>query len=157
MGSGFATWKDILDVAVVPLALGLAALLWPAAENFLRRRSFQRLIVRELRELAPEPESARAGLTWVEHQRKQFVHKRIFDEVSTNRDFILSLPAHWIYPVSQLWIARQAEDGEQWLFYLEKLAARKYDGSGEVDQVFQKWQRLIHAYRPPPTGKGNKV
>jgi hypothetical protein len=152
MDSGFATWKDVLDVAVIPMALGIAALIWPSAQTWRRRRSFQKLISRELRELSPWPENPIPGSSWVKHQTKDLVHKRIFDDVSANRDFVLSLPADWIYPVSQLWIARQAGDGKQWLHYLEQLCSPKYDRSGEVRSVFEKWHVLILRYEKLNTG-----
>jgi hypothetical protein len=157
VGSGFNTWKDIADVAIVPVALALAALIWPSAQNWLRRRSFKRLIIRELQELAPYPESAVQGSSWVRHQTKELVHKRIFDDVSDNRDFILSLPVGWIYPISQLWIARQAEDARQWLYYLEQLSTPEFDGTGQVRALFKKWQILIIQYEQLATGMYNKL
>jgi hypothetical protein len=152
MGSGFTTWKDILDVALIPIALGVATLLWPSAQTWRRRRSFQQLISRELRELSPRPEKATPGSSWARHQTKEFVHKRIFDQVSENREFVLSLPADWIYPVSQLWIARQTEDSGQWLYYLGKLCAPKYDRTGQVRTVLQEWRTLIEDYHRRPAG-----
>lgn len=157
MGLGFTTWKDVLDVAVIPIALGIAALIWPSAQTWRRRRSFQKLISRELRELSPWPENPIQGSSWAKHQTKELVHKRIFDDVSENRDFVLSLPADWIYPISQLWIARQAEDARQWLYYLEKLCARKYDRTGDVAIVFDKWRMLILQYEKLDSGMYSRI
>jgi hypothetical protein len=157
VGSGFHTWKDVAEVAIVPVALALAALIWPSAQNWLRRRSFTSLIIRELQELAPYPESAVQGSSWVRHQTKELVHKRIFDDVSHNRDFILSLPVDWIYPVSQLWIARQAEDAGQWLYYLEQLSTPQFDRTGQIHEVFKKWRILVLEYEHLATGMYNKL
>jgi hypothetical protein len=128
---GFDSIRDILGVIVVPITLGVLALLWPTIQSAYRRRAFGRLIVRELREIGPYPESKQQGKTWVDHQTRNFVHKAIFEEPSENRDFILSLDPDLVYNVSQLWEARRSGDAKQWLWYLEQLA-KKHDKSGEI-------------------------
>src|SRR5687767_4865621 len=121
MELGFRTWKDVLEVIGSPIAIALAGLLWPSIQLRVRRRAFTRLIFRELSEVAPYPTEFERGGTWVYHQQRDFVHKRIFDEPSENRDFILSLPAGIVYHVSQLWQARARGDADQWLHSLGEL------------------------------------
>src|SRR5690348_8029383 len=53
MSLGFANIKDILDVLLVPLSVGLLAVLWPTLAARKRRTNFEVLIRRELEEAAP--------------------------------------------------------------------------------------------------------
>ncbi len=105
MNLGFESWKDIIGVLVIPVSLALIALFWPELQLYYRRRAFRKLIFRELQEVGPYPDVAKQGMQWWEHLQKDFIHKRIFEDVSGNRDFILSLPAELVYLVSQLWDA----------------------------------------------------
>jgi len=50
MNSSFQTRKEILEVIIVPLTLGLIALLWHEIQLATHRRRFRWLILRELRE-----------------------------------------------------------------------------------------------------------
>lgn len=102
MPLGFQTWKDVIEVLVVPLSLAIIALFWPELQVIYRRRSFTRLILRELQELKPYPETAKKEMQWWEHQTKDFIHQKILQEASENRDFILSLPPDLVYFVTQL-------------------------------------------------------
>jgi hypothetical protein len=61
MDSGFSTWKDVLEVVGVPVAVALAALVWPSVQLHVRRRAFTRLIFRELQEVGPYPEKFERG------------------------------------------------------------------------------------------------
>jgi hypothetical protein len=146
MNSGFVTWKDVLQVAVIPVALALLALLWPWIQSRARRRSFKALIIRELRELAPYPENAQRGQSWSDHQRKKLIHQKIFQEPSANRDFILSLQPDLVYMVSQLWDARGNGDEDQWLYSLHELGASRYDRTDQIRRVHKEWNMLILQY-----------
>jgi hypothetical protein len=156
MEFGFSTWKDLLEVVGVPVAVALAALIWPSVQLHVRRRAFERLIFRELREVSPHPTTFKNGASWVDHQKRDFVHKRIFLDASTNRDFILSLPADVVYHVSQLWMARERGDAAQWLYSLGELASAKYDRSGEIAEAHRAWAAIILIYEKlrDPTYRG---
>lgn len=141
----FESFKDLLDVLLVPAVGGAIALLWPELQARDKRRRFERLIARELKELSPFPKT-RGSMSgsWTEHQRKNFVHKRIFEDVSANRDFILTLDATLVYQVSQLWDALKTQDETQWLWYLKCLAGRF---GGKVVNVHNEWAQLIESYK----------
>jgi hypothetical protein len=149
MQFGFQTWKDVLEVIGIPIAIALAGLLWPSIQLGVRRGAFMRLIFRELSEVAPYPADFERGATWVHHQQRDFVHKRIFDEPSENRDFILSLPADIVYHVSQLWQARARGDADQWLYSLGELS--KYDRKEAIAQARVKWIEMIAIYKKVAT------
>jgi hypothetical protein len=138
--------KDILEVIVVPIVLAILALAWPAIQSWNRRQAFRGLILRELEEIAPYPEEAE-DIGWWAHQQKNFVHQKIFQDASENREFILSLEPDLVYFVSQLWDAKTSKNERQWLNYLEKLSDPKYDRVGRIDHARQKWKVLCDKYR----------
>lgn len=142
---GFESLKDLLDVLLVPAVGGAIALLWPELQARDKRRRFERLIARELEEVGPFPETrGPTSGSWTEHQRKNFVHKRILEDASTNRDFILTLDATLVYQVSQLWDALRTADEKQWLWYLQCLAGRYH---GKVAKAHDEWVKLIESYK----------
>ena len=98
MANGFQTWKDILEIIVIPMAL--IAYAYPVIQNATRRQRFLKLIVRELREISPHSKTVQEEKGWWEHQKKDFVHRKIFEAPTENRDFILSLPPDMVYLVS---------------------------------------------------------
>jgi hypothetical protein len=147
---GFETIKDILDVVVVPIALTVLAFVWPAIQARYRRRAFTELILRELEELTPFPEAKQTDKHWWDHQIRSFVHQKVFEDASNNREFILSLDPNLVYWVTQLWAALDDHDGGQWLFYLRRIA-EEYDKSGKIKDALRKWNLLIEAYQA--TGK----
>lgn len=153
MNLGFESWKDVIGVLVIPISLALTALLWPELQFYYRRRAFRQLIFRELSEVRPYPDVARPGMEWWQHLKKDFVHKKIFENVSENRDFILSLPADLVYLISQLWDAMKSHNEDQWLHFLGMLCDPKYDKSGEIKKAHTEWHNLIERYRLLKTGQ----
>jgi len=142
---GFESVKDLFDVLLIPAVGGAIALLWPEIQTRDKRRRFERLIARELEELGPFPKTRGGTLrSWTEHQRKNFVHKRILEDASKNRDFILTLDAELVYEVSQLWDALKTEDETQWRWYLQCLAKRY---GSKVAKVHGEWVQLIESYK----------
>lgn len=142
---GFYSIKDVLEVLLVPAIGGLIALIWPELQRRYKGRRFEGLIERELRELEPSPaELTPTSTSWTDHQKKDFVHRRIFEDASKNRDFILSLDPGLVYELSQLWDARKSGDETQWLWYLECLAKRY---GGEVSKTYHKWSDLIKSLK----------
>ncbi len=155
MSLGFQTWRDIIEVLIIPVSLGLITLLWPELQSAARHRAFDRLIVRELQELTPFPEHAEKGKDWYDHQCKDFIHHMIFDAPSENSDFILSLPPDMVYDVSQLWSALKSRDAEQWLHFLGKLSDPRYDKNGEIKKAHQRWDSLIREYEELKRGNNS--
>ena len=146
MESGFTTYKDILDVIVVPLTLALLAILFPAIKSWHIRRRFKRLILRELQEIQPFPKEPQIGEIWSFHQQKKCIHKQIINESSENRDFILSLPPTLVYYISNLWDPENMKDKEarQWLHYLLKL--KEYFQDEKFNDVCDTWVTLVKQY-----------
>lgn len=144
---GFTNLKDILEIVLVPGVLAFLAYFLPKrqaekqAED--RRERFEDLIMRELQELKPCEEKdikAKRSGNWTDYQNKEFLHEKIFDNPSENRDFILSLDPTLVYHVSQLWKAKKADDSKQWLYYLGELS-KEY---GEyISDPHEKWKELI--------------
>ena len=153
MNLGFESWKDVIGVLVIPVSLALIALFWPELQLYYRRRAFRRLILRELQEVRPYPNVAKQGMEWWQHLGKDFIHKRIFEDVSGNRDFILSLPAELVYLVSQLWDAMKNHNEAEWLHFFGMLCDPKYDKNAEIKKAHKEWHILIEEYRLLRTGK----
>ncbi len=130
----------------------MIALCWPSIQAWNRRRAFKRLIIRELEDLRPNPPDFERGLRWVDHQKREPVHKRILDDPSEHRDFILSLPFDLLQYVTRLWAARQEEDGRQWIAALTELSRSKYDKRGCLKENAKEWQLLILTYEKYATG-----
>jgi hypothetical protein len=147
MSLGFQTWKDVIEILIVPVSLALISILWPELQSASRHRKFRRLILRELREMTPFPQDAQKGKDWYEHQRKDFIHQALFDTPSESEDIILSLSPDMVYDVSQLWSALKNRDAEQWLHFLYKLSTPKYDKKGEIKKTYQQWDSLINQYK----------
>jgi Zn-dependent M16 (insulinase) family peptidase len=129
--------KEILNIVVIPISLALLALIWPAMQSENRRCEFKALIFRELKELSPYPKNAQHQ-GWWEHQNKNFIHQKIFQNSSENLDFILSLNPELVYFVSQLWEAKNDKNATQWLNYLKELSEYK-----EIRQWAKYLEKLI--------------
>jgi hypothetical protein len=76
MDLGFGSLKDVLEVLLVPVSLGLLAVGWPAMSERRRRLNFESLIRRELEEAAPrDPRSTDSP--WHAHLTRRFLHEEI--------------------------------------------------------------------------------
>jgi hypothetical protein len=106
---------------------------------------FQGVIRRELQELGPYPPTPTVNTPWWEHLHKRFVHEEVFasERMSENRDFLLSLDPDVIYKVSQLWIAFEKRDAEQWLHFLRELKGDDHVGSPELKAAYAAWSKLL--------------
>jgi hypothetical protein len=103
MNLGFESVKDVLEVLLVPIALAILAVGWPAIAERRKRMNFENLTRRELMEAKPNvPRDAK--LRWHEHLSRRFLHEEIVGSVVDNADFVLSLDPELSYHVSQLWI-----------------------------------------------------
>ncbi len=141
---GFESLKDLLETLLVPAVGGTVVLLWPELQAWDKGKRFERLILRELEEVAPYPkEHDSTTNSWVDHQKKDFLHKRLLEDPSKNRDFILSLDATLVYHVSQLWDARKSGNGSQWIWHLSEL--NKYY-KNHLQYIFKSWDDLVIYY-----------
>ena len=138
------TEQEWITIVAVPVSIAVATLFWPSVLNWSRRRAFMSLISRELREIEPYPETPTKS-EWSEHLQKNFVHQRIFADVSSNRDFLLSLDPNITYYVSQLWDAHANRNFDQWRYYLKKLVA--FDSTGKTALILAKWEKLQAEYK----------
>jgi hypothetical protein len=116
-----STWRD-LGISVFLAIVGtVLAALWPWWQDMRRRRRLTALMQRELQEIGPvEPGP---GKEWWEHLTKRFLHEEFFsrENVTSNRDFLLSLHPSLVYHASQLWIAFDKHDLVQWQYHLHEL------------------------------------
>ena len=83
--------------------------------------------------------------TLTKHLRKRFVHEEAFapGQVSANRDFLLSLDPTVVYLVSQLWIAFEKRNSDNWLHFLKELAANRQVGSADLRAAHKEWSELL--------------
>ena len=139
-----AQWSNI----IVPLfiaALGASvAVLWPWLQARQRAGRFHRIIARELEELGPNKSLPR-GLPWWRYLTKRFVHEEVFSRfnISTNREFLLTLEPNVLYGVSQLWAAYDKRDGNQWNYYLQYLSKNPKLRSRKLNNAVELWKSLI--------------
>jgi hypothetical protein len=137
---GFASIKDVVEVLLIPMLGGAIAFFWPKLQARSRRRRFRALIKRELEEIRPYPGQPQTA--WHEQQKKNFLHKQIFENASENRDFILSLKPNMAYHASQLWQALRDKNSTQWLFHLDCLS-KLFPRNREIRNRHDEWARLI--------------
>jgi len=139
---------ELLDIVIIPVVLAVIALLWPDIHARYRRHAFENLISRELEEISPYVEGKdQEHKSWFAHQNRKFIHQKIFEDVTGNRDFILSLDPTLVYYVSQLWEARRKGNSSQWLYYLQKISKyasiHNYKNKREIQRAYNEWQALI--------------
>ncbi len=147
---------SVLSDLLVPIVLAFAgtavAALWPSIQAYRRRRRLTGLVKRELREIGPlEPAE---GKDWWEHLDKRFIHEEFFrrENVVENRDFLLSLPPSLVYHASQLWIAYDKQDLDQWRWHLRRLIEDK-ELAGALDTKESRYalERWDHFAKDGPS------
>jgi len=149
--SGFDSWKDVLDVVAVPLAVAALALWWPWIQAWHRGRRFRLLVARELTEIGPYPVNRTSQDRWTDHLVRRFLHQKIINEVSENRDFILGLDPDFLYSLSQLWASFDAKDSNQWLWYLQQITNHRYlwRKRKALTKIRAEWSGLLKSYSLP--------
>lgn len=110
-------WLDFIDILVVPLVVLVLGLLWPTIGRFWRRRRFSWLVLRELAELSPYPETKGAHRDWPEHMKKRFLHRDLLDEP----EVALSVSPSLAYHLTQLWDALKQTNDTEWHYHLCEL------------------------------------
>jgi hypothetical protein len=143
---GLATTLTDLGAALALAFVGGGiAIFWPWLQTSVRGHKFEGIIHRELEELAPHPNGPVAGKPWWEHATKRFVHEKIFEptKITENRDFLLSLDPTVVYQVSQLWMAFEKRDGNQWLHYIRELATSPKVGSPRLQRAHAEWEAVM--------------
>jgi hypothetical protein len=166
MTLGFSNLQDLLDVLLVPLSAALLAVLWPFFSARRRRKNFEYLIRRELREAAPD--SPDPDKLWHEHLPRRFIHQDIISDPVSNMEFLLSLHPDLTYNISQMWDAFSEAVDEQKrkaplcdvahefcgylgavADYLDGVRPRSERQSpGLKETVWQQWQDLITMLYP---------
>jgi hypothetical protein len=168
MTMGFANLRDLIDVLLVPLSAALLAVLWPFFSARRRRKNFEYLIRRELREAAPDSPSP--DRLWHEHLPRRFLHQDIIADPVSNTEFLLSLHPDLTYNLSQMWDAfAEAVDDQKRRAPLDDVAREFCGYLGEVADyldrvrprserqtpglkatVWQPWHDLITTLYPVP-------
>jgi hypothetical protein len=171
METGFQSLKDVLEVLLVPLSVGLIAVLWPAFGARRRRSNFERLIRRELEEAAPHSPDPGLDKPWHEHMTRRFMHEEVIGHPTENVEFVLSLKPELSYNLSQLWIAytkavQEADSGKgpsrshavQFLWHLQQTIGY-LDRRRESDltkKVLKPWKNIIqHDYPEAKVASGH--
>jgi hypothetical protein len=159
MNLGFENLKDILDVLLVPVSVGLLALLWPALAARKRRKNFEYLIRRELEEADPKTEDLPNGLRWHRYLTRRFLHEEIISHPVDNSEFVLSLNPRLAYSLSQMWIAfnkgykkndePSKDDAEQWCWHLRS-TCEFLDSQESRWTLRQQLRRRWHALKGRP-------
>jgi hypothetical protein len=140
-----SVWRDIVIPLIIAFFVAGIAAFWPWLQALQRGRKFQRIIRRELAEIAPHPEKWDPQKPWWEHAGKHFVHQELFtrNSISQNRDFLLSLNPTLVYQVSQLWTALEERNSDQWEHFLGKLAENRRVTSRKLKDARDKWEIII--------------
>lgn len=144
------TLKDALDVVIIPVVVVLLGFFWPAIQARYRCGRFKQLARRELEEVGPYPEKREGQQSWKDHLKKDFVHRKIIQQPSENRDFLLGLSPEFVYWLAQLWSSYDTDQPDQWLHYLKKLATHKYTTSTDLQKALAKWEQLCKSYSVAP-------
>jgi hypothetical protein len=161
MDCGFESLKDVIDVLIIPIAIFTIGVMIPSLFDAVKSRKFVALIKRELKEMEPWPKETIESNKWYQHLKKRFVHEEIFENVSENRDFILSLPPDITYNAKQLWTHYHkatnvqssdelAEEGASWCDSLRELCAFLDRGGKEnfTESIYKPWECLVLEYHP---------
>jgi hypothetical protein len=138
-------WRDIGVPLLLAFVGGGVAALWPWLQVRSRGKRFQQIIKRELEEIGPNPEDPVQGKAWWEHVTKRFVHEEIFkhENISQNRDFLLTLDGTVVYQVTQLWTAFEKKDATQWIRCIDALSRNRRLSSEGLRDACEKWERII--------------
>lgn len=135
-------------IALVATVVGaVIAVGWPTWRSRQTGRRFLRLIRRELQEIGPhvpDDDPAADKEPWWHYLSKRFVHEEFLtrQNVAAHRDFILTLDPTVVYLVSQLWIAYEKRDFQQWLHFLSMLAANSKVGTKDLRKALANWRRI---------------
>jgi quercetin dioxygenase-like cupin family protein len=139
-------WSDLAFPLVLAVVGTAVAAFFPSWQAWRRRRRLTSLMRRELEEIGPL-HSSPVG-PWWQHLGKRFLHEEFFrrENVVANRDFLLSLHPTLVYHASQLWIAYEKHDLEQWKLHLRQLLVDKDVGeqvaSVRALQALDDWERF---------------
>jgi hypothetical protein len=139
MISQYQFGKDVLEVMGIPIMLAILA--------------------RELEEIKPHSDTYTNGCCWKDYLCKSFLHQKILNEISDNRDFVLDLDPDFVYFVSQLWKSYDGGDENQWIHFLEKLSKHEYlkNQKSELSKIHDNWCNLIQQYQKATSNKGSAV
>ncbi len=131
-------WTDIGVPLLLVFVGGGVAALWPWLQVRSRGKRFEQIIKRD-------PEHPVQGKAWWEHVTKRFVHEQIFkrENVSQNRDFLLTLDGSVVYEVTQLWTAFEKKNATQWMKCIDALTRNKRLSSKPLEEAFERWKKIV--------------
>ena len=152
--------KTVADftVPIVVAIIAGAAASWNFIQAKWNGHYFQNLIIRELGELEPrkrnpeDEEKVEYGLLTF-HMNKSFMHKKILDNPTENKESIFTVDNKLIYLTNQVWSAFDNNDVEQFLLNLKfisvdkrkklKIFPMRYDWSNNISKALEKWIDLV--------------
>jgi hypothetical protein len=153
-------WADLGAPLILAVAGAAIAAIWPSWQGFRRRERLTALMKRELQEIGPKPPKPSPEKQWWQQLPKRFVHEEFFrkENIVENRDFLLSLHPTLVFHASQLWIAFDKHDLEQWLVHLEGLLSdediSEQVATEQARDALDCWKRFVPtARRVQPGGR----
>jgi len=134
---------------IVPLSAALiaaAVAAWPWWVNWHRARRFHAMIRRELQAIGPRKDCA-PEVDWRKCLAHRFVHEEFVARanITENRDFLLTLNPDVLYHLSQLWIAFDKGDREEWNTQLKGLSELRQVKSKQLTEAVKNWTKIPKA------------
>jgi hypothetical protein len=154
-------WLDVLDVAVIPVAILLLGLLWPAIGRYWQRRALRLLILRELAELGPAPKR-QSDKTWTDRVRRRCLHRDLLlDRGERQAELALTLNPRLVYELAQMWSAAEEGDVGEWCEHMKAvhqwfrrrwpLYLFRHADIAALEEGVKAWSVLIRGeYQGPP-------
>jgi hypothetical protein len=158
IGSGASSdnqgWQGIA-VAISVAIIGAIAASWNFLQARLNGRHFQQLILEELGEIHPDRTVVTDGML-KSYMKKDFIHKKILEKETENKDLILTTNHKLIYHTKQLWSAFDNNDVKTFLRQLSWISVAKkrkilrermkYDKKrGTIKKACNTWIELVMA------------
>jgi len=144
------TWLKDFAVPIAAAIIAGVAASWNLFQAKLNGRYFTQLIKDELEELKPIDTNKTDG-NLKSHMKKQFIHKKMLDNETENKDLILNTNHKLIYHTKQLWNSFDDNDVVTFLRQLQwisrqprsKLGGKKYDRNGHIKMNCELWIELV--------------
>jgi hypothetical protein len=156
MDKDVSSWVDVGAAVAIALVGASIAFFWPWIQSLHRARKFHQIVKRELEEIGPNlkrDESGRPliprGSPWWRYLSRRFVHEEVFARrnISTNRDFLLTIHPDVVFMVSQLWVAFDKRDGDEWVANLRLLARDRRVASSRLSEAANTWAVVVYLHK----------
>jgi hypothetical protein len=161
-------WLKDYAIPIAVAIIGGIAASWNFIQSRWHGRYFQKLILEELAEFEPEIKPGglyKANTNLKSYMKKTFIHKKILNNPTENKDYIFNTNHKLIYLTTQLWSAFDRNDVSQFLMYfcyisqqrkrkIDKKSIwnksifgvfnqKKYDRKGRLTEAYKKWIHFV--------------